>query len=332
MPYHHLYIHIDMMPLPIHMYRHLTSSPLDNPCYHLYIPVHLEYKWMNTLAETTRITSKHQRGHVTWIFFRKLIAFLRIVVWHMRVSTHLLEVMWLECGGWQHCISCDWASLWIMWLGIIVYHVTGHHCASYDWGALCYVTGEPCVIMWLGALCYHELSCDWTTFYIMWLGIIVYHVTGHHCVSCNWAALCIMWLGSFMTGCVNPLTAYYELIIDFKMDWQWKSDSESGVIQSVVKCHLTTKILGSIASHVAVPQTFPSHDIHICTNTKGCGKGMSPFLHLLSPLLSFHCTFSILPISLTLPMRHTMASQHCHQHPHHSKTKLFQNYGPLGSQ
>ncbi len=31
--------------------------------------------------------------------YKKLIGFLRIVVWHMRVSAHLLEVMWLECGG-----------------------------------------------------------------------------------------------------------------------------------------------------------------------------------------------------------------------------------------
>ncbi len=29
---------------------------------------------------------------------RKLIEFLHIVVWHMRVSTRLLEVMWLKCG------------------------------------------------------------------------------------------------------------------------------------------------------------------------------------------------------------------------------------------
>ncbi len=29
---------------------------------------------------------------------RKLIEFLHIVVWHMRVSTRLLEVMWLEYG------------------------------------------------------------------------------------------------------------------------------------------------------------------------------------------------------------------------------------------
>ncbi len=41
-------------------------------------------------------TSKHQR--VTWPgLYRKLIAFLGIVVWHMRVSTPLLEVTWLEC-------------------------------------------------------------------------------------------------------------------------------------------------------------------------------------------------------------------------------------------
>ncbi len=52
---------------------------------------------MYTLRETTGTNPKHQR--VTWPeLYRKLIAFLRIVVWHMRVAIHLLEVMWLECG------------------------------------------------------------------------------------------------------------------------------------------------------------------------------------------------------------------------------------------
>ncbi len=42
-------------------------------------------------------TSKHQRA--TWPgLYRQLIDFLRIVVWHMRVSARLLEVTWLECA------------------------------------------------------------------------------------------------------------------------------------------------------------------------------------------------------------------------------------------
>ncbi len=49
-----------------------------------------------TLVFVTRPTSTHQR--VRWPgLYRKLIGFLRIVVWHIRVSTCLLEVTWLEC-------------------------------------------------------------------------------------------------------------------------------------------------------------------------------------------------------------------------------------------
>ncbi len=50
-----------------------------------------------SLAFATGTTSKHQR--ITWpLLYRKLIERLRIVVWHMRMSTHLLDVTWLECG------------------------------------------------------------------------------------------------------------------------------------------------------------------------------------------------------------------------------------------
>ncbi len=53
---------------------------------------------MSSLAFATGTTSKHQR--VTWPrLYRKLIEFLRIVVWHMRVSAGLLEVMWLKCDN-----------------------------------------------------------------------------------------------------------------------------------------------------------------------------------------------------------------------------------------
>ncbi len=49
-----------------------------------------------SLAFATGPTSTHQR--VTWSgLYRKLIEFLCIVGWHMRVSTRLLEVTWLEC-------------------------------------------------------------------------------------------------------------------------------------------------------------------------------------------------------------------------------------------
>ncbi len=49
-----------------------------------------------SLAFATGTTSKHQR--VKWPgLYRKIIEFLRIVVWHMRVYARLLEVTWLEC-------------------------------------------------------------------------------------------------------------------------------------------------------------------------------------------------------------------------------------------
>ncbi len=37
------------------------------------------------------------KDDMTWII-RKLIGFLRVVVWHMRVSARDLEITWLECG------------------------------------------------------------------------------------------------------------------------------------------------------------------------------------------------------------------------------------------
>ncbi len=50
-----------------------------------------------SLAFATGTTSEHQR--VMWPgIYRKLIEFLRIVVWHMKVSACLLEVRWLECS------------------------------------------------------------------------------------------------------------------------------------------------------------------------------------------------------------------------------------------
>ncbi len=53
----------------------------------------------------TARTSTHQR--VTWPgLYRTLIGFLRIVVWHMRVSTPLLEATWLEYGV---------GSIYIVW-------------------------------------------------------------------------------------------------------------------------------------------------------------------------------------------------------------------------
>ncbi len=42
------------------------------------------------------------KGHVTWIKYRKLIEFLCIVVLHIRLSTCLLEVTWLECDVSHH--------------------------------------------------------------------------------------------------------------------------------------------------------------------------------------------------------------------------------------
>ncbi len=49
-----------------------------------------------SLAFATRTTSKHQR--FTWPgLYGKLIEFLCIVVRHMRVSSRLQGVMWLEC-------------------------------------------------------------------------------------------------------------------------------------------------------------------------------------------------------------------------------------------
>ncbi len=55
-------------------------------------------------AYATWPTSTHQR--VTWPgLYRKLIGFLCIVVWHMKVSTHLLEVRWLECVAYCKHIS-----------------------------------------------------------------------------------------------------------------------------------------------------------------------------------------------------------------------------------
>ncbi len=67
------------------------------------------------LALTTGTTSKHQR--VMWLgLYRKLIEYLHIVVWHMRVFTRLLEVTWLEClldyMSWNNVIrpnSSRWA-------------------------------------------------------------------------------------------------------------------------------------------------------------------------------------------------------------------------------
>ncbi len=53
--------------------------------------------YVKTLAYTTGTTSKHQRA--TWPeLYRKLIAFLRIVVWHMRVSARLLYVWGYGAG------------------------------------------------------------------------------------------------------------------------------------------------------------------------------------------------------------------------------------------
>ncbi len=44
-------------------------------------------------------------GHVTWII-KKLIRFLRIVVWQMKVSARLLEVKWLECASLNYSLLC----------------------------------------------------------------------------------------------------------------------------------------------------------------------------------------------------------------------------------
>ncbi len=52
---------------------------------------------VKTLAYTTGTTSKHQRA--TWPeLYPKSIIFLRIVVWHMRVFSHLPNV-WGYCAG-----------------------------------------------------------------------------------------------------------------------------------------------------------------------------------------------------------------------------------------
>ncbi len=58
-----------------------------------------------SLAFATGTTSKHQR--VTWPgLYRKLIEFLRIVVWHMRVSlANLLEVV---IRMWQNVSLITW--------------------------------------------------------------------------------------------------------------------------------------------------------------------------------------------------------------------------------
>ncbi len=50
-----------------------------------------------TIAYTTGTTSKHQR--VTWPeLYQKSIVFLRIVVWHMRVFSHLPNVWGYSAG------------------------------------------------------------------------------------------------------------------------------------------------------------------------------------------------------------------------------------------
>ncbi len=55
------------------------------------------------IAFATVTTSNHQR--VTWPgLYRKLIEFLLTVVWHMIVSTRLLEVIWWECEWWTFTI------------------------------------------------------------------------------------------------------------------------------------------------------------------------------------------------------------------------------------
>ncbi len=69
-----------------------------------------------SLAFATGATSKHQM--VMWPgLWRKLTGSLYIVVWHMRVSTHLLEVTRLECGpeGTKSKESVIYA-----WLGMLV--------------------------------------------------------------------------------------------------------------------------------------------------------------------------------------------------------------------
>ena len=57
----------------------------------------------------------------------------------------------------------DWLSLslWSIWLVIIVIHLIGYHCDSFDWLSL--------------------LS--------IWLVIIVIHLIGYHCDPFDWSSL-----------------------------------------------------------------------------------------------------------------------------------------------
>ncbi len=61
---------------------------------------------MKTLAYTTGTTSKHQRA--TWPeLYPKSIVFLRIVAWHMRVFSRLLNV-WGYCAVMLRCYQKRW--------------------------------------------------------------------------------------------------------------------------------------------------------------------------------------------------------------------------------
>ncbi len=69
----------------------------------------------------------------SWLQFSKLIVFLHIVMWHMRLATHLLEVMWLKCeqlptnfSFWDQ--SLDWeAESGVTWTWeLLNYNGTAH--------------------------------------------------------------------------------------------------------------------------------------------------------------------------------------------------------------
>ncbi len=77
----------------------INATDVTQPCSHSWNVQHglVPQPLDTTPAYNTRTTSKHQR--VIWPdLYRKLIEFIYIVVWHMRVSTRLLDVTWLECA------------------------------------------------------------------------------------------------------------------------------------------------------------------------------------------------------------------------------------------
>ncbi len=70
------------------------------------LKISLRSAYVKTLAYTTGATSKYQRA--TWLeLYPNSIVFLRIVAWHMRVFSHLLNV-WGYGAGMLRCYQKRW--------------------------------------------------------------------------------------------------------------------------------------------------------------------------------------------------------------------------------